>query len=191
MPIANSGKLLWTALLLAASARAADYRLELNPENTRIEWTLPDPLHTVAGTFRLKRGRIDFSTDSGKASGEIVVDVASGESGNQTRDRKMHREILESARFPDAVFIPASIEGTLAVPGGSQVKLHGAFTIHGASHEIAMDAQVTALPDRAKAVITFEIPYVAWGMKDPSNFLLRVGKTVRMSIDVSGPLNSR
>lgn len=40
-----------------------------------------------------------------------------------------------------------------------------------------------------KAYLTFEIPYLAWGMKDPSNFLLKMNKTVQMSVETSGILS--
>jgi len=39
------------------------------------------------------------------------------------------------------------------------------------------------------AEITFEIPYVAWGMKDPSRpLILKVGKTVQMAIHAEAAL---
>ena len=62
------------------------------------------------------------------------------------------------------------------------------FTLHGATHEMTMDVHATAAEDRIHATIEFEIPNVAWGMKDPSNFLLKVDKTVRVTIDTAGPL---
>ncbi len=74
----------------AIPALAADYSLELNPKTTKIRWTLGDALHTVHGTFNLKRGTIAFDTETGKASGQVVVDVASGVSGSEARDRRMH-----------------------------------------------------------------------------------------------------
>jgi polyisoprenoid-binding protein YceI len=181
-----------SALLMVAAfavpAFADDYSLELTPENTTVHWTLGDVLHTVNGTFLLKRGSIVFNTDTGKASGQVVVDAASGNSGNGSRDSRMHSSVLESKTFPEATFSARRIEGTLAVPGVSKVKLLGTFTIHGASHEIAMDIQATATADRIQTSMTFVIPYVAWGMKDPSNFLLKVDKTVRMSIDSTAAL---
>lgn len=172
-------------LLLAAaslSAFAAPRSVQLTADNTRVEWTLTDPLHTVHGTFRLKRGNISFDTETGKASGEVIVDVKSGESGSGARDSRMHAHVLESARYPEAVFTPDRVEGNLAAQGTSSLKLHGRFQIHGASHEVTLNAEVKMGATQAETVISFDIPYVAWGMKDPSNFLLKVSKVVQMTI---------
>lgn len=180
-----------TVLLLAAlaiPACAAEYSLELKPEGTKIQFTLTDPLHTVHGRFSLKRGRIDFDTETGKASGQVVVDATSGESGSDARDSRMHANVLESKKYPEAVFTPDRVEGTLSIPGTSSVKVHGTFAIHGTTHELTMQVQSTAAGDRIQATMAFEIPYVAWGMKDPSNFLLRVNKAVQMTIETAGPL---
>ncbi len=185
-----------TAALLAVAvfslpAVAADYSLELRPENTKVQWALSDLIHTVNGTFQLKRGRIDFDPASGKASGQVVIDTTSGNSGNEARDRRMHGKVLESAKFPEAVFVPSQLEGTVAIPGNSRVRVRGSFTIHGATHEIAMDVDVVAAKDGIHAAMRFEVPYVAWGMMDPGNFLLKVSKTVQVSIEVSGRLERR
>jgi polyisoprenoid-binding protein YceI len=172
-------------------ACAAEYNLDLKPASTKIQWTLGDVLHTVHGTFNLKRGNIDFDPASGKASGQVVVDVASGNSGSEARDRRMHANVLESAKYPEAIFIPSRVDGTLAIPGTSKIKVHGSFTIHGTAHEMTMDVQATVVGDEIHATIAFDIPYVAWGMKDPSNFLLKVEKIVRVSIDAAGQLQKR
>lgn len=177
--IMSTPKLL-IALVLTCPAFAAEQAVQLTPENTRIEWTLSDPLHTVRGTFRLKHGTVTFDLATGKASGDVVVDVKSGESGSGARDGRMHSQVLESDKYPEAAFMPDRIEGVLSAEGVSSLKLHGSFQIHGASHELTADAQVN--PATKQADISFVIPYVAWGMKDPSNFLLRVGKTVQMNI---------
>jgi polyisoprenoid-binding protein YceI len=172
-------------------ALGADYSLELKPENTKVQFTLTDPLHTVHGAFNLKRGVIDFDTDTGKASGEVIVDVASGNSGSDARDSRMHASVLESKKFPEAVFTPDRIEGALSIPGASTIKVHGTFTIHGAPHEITMNVQTSGSVDRLHAVMTFDIPYVTWGMKDPSTFILKVSKTVRMTIETEVALQKR
>jgi polyisoprenoid-binding protein YceI len=172
----------------ALHAFAAQYTVDLAPPDTKIEWTLSDVLHTVHGTFRLKSGTITFDTSTGTASGRIVVDVASGESGSDARDKRMHAHVLESRKYPEAVFVPDRIESALRIPGTSDVKLHGTFTIHGAAHEVIMNARTEAGANSIKAALTFDIPYVSWGMKDPSNFLLKVNKTVQMSIETSGAL---
>lgn len=176
---------------IAIPAFASDYTLDLKPENTKIEWTLSDPLHTVHGTFTLTRGEIDFDPATGRASGQVIVDVTSGASGSDARDRKMHSTVLESAKYPEAIFTPSAIEGALAVPGASNIKVRGMLTIHGMAHEMTMDVRATSTADQMQAAITFDVPYVAWGMKNPSNFLLKVSKTVRVSIEATGPIRKR
>lgn len=178
-------KLRISLLLLAAlvtPAFCAEYTLQLTPDNTGIEWTLDSVLHTIHGSFELKRGNIRFDPDSGKASGEVVVETTSGESGHHPRDRRMHKGILESSKYPEAVFTPDRLDGKLAMSGTSNVKLHGMFKIHGVDHELTLDVQARVAHDRITAEITFEVPYVAWGMKDPSTLFLRVEKTVQVAV---------
>ena len=175
-------------LLLCTLPLAAESTIELDPARTSINFTLADVLHTVHGTFKLKRGSIMFDSSTGKASGEIVVDVASGHSGNGMRDKRMHKEILESARYPEAVFIADRVSGELAARGTSELDVHGAFQIHGASHEMTLHFRADVNNSEVASSTGFTIPYVQWGIKNPSNFLLRVSDKVEMNIRAVGRL---
>lgn len=159
--------------------------LDLDPAKTEIQFTLHDPLHTVHGTFQLKRGSIQFDPDSGKASGEIDVDAASGESGSGARDHRMHKDVLQSARFPEAIFLPDRVHGKLPAQGDAQMDVHGMFNLHGAGHEMTLHFQVQRAGAEFIAFTHFMIPYVDWGLKDPSNFLLKVEKTVEIDIQTT------
>ena len=175
-------KTLLTALLLSAAAFAQETVLAMDPARTKVEFTLADVLHTVHGTFALKRGSIRFDPATGAAGGEMAVDAASGNSGSAARDRRMNREILESAKFPEIVFRPTRVEGRVAPQGASQVQVRGVFSIHGADHEVVMPAEVEAAGGEYQLFAHFDVPYVKWGMKNPSTFILRVSDKVRIGI---------
>jgi polyisoprenoid-binding protein YceI len=175
-------------LLCIFPLAAAESTVELDPARTTINFTLADVLHTVHGTFQLKRGSITFDSSTGKASGEMVVDVASGDSGNGTRDKRMHKEILESARYPEAVFTVNRVSGELARRGVSELQVQGTFQIHGASHDVTLHFRVDANGSEVASSTGFTIPYVQWGMKNPSNFLLRVSDKGEVSIPAVGRL---
>jgi polyisoprenoid-binding protein YceI len=147
---------------------------------------LGDALHTVRGTFHLKQGFLHLDSTTGKMSGAIVVDAKSGESGGAMRDRKMHREVLESDRYPDIIFRPDQVEGSVALPGKSSVLVHGLFRIHGSDHEVTVPAQVEMSADHWTAMIHFTIPYARWGMKNPSTLFLRVNDSVEIDIRAAG-----
>jgi len=173
---------------LAAAASAQEVALEFKPPDTKIEFTLGATLHSVHGGFDLKRGSVHFDPASGVISGEIVVDAASGHSGNDSRDRKMHREILESQRFPDVVFRPDRVDGKVSAQGTSMVQVHGIFTLHGAEHEITIPVQVEFASDHWKASGHFSIPYIQWGLKNPNTFLLHVSSSVDLEVEASGKI---
>jgi polyisoprenoid-binding protein YceI len=181
----------WRALVVACAfaaipAFAADLRVVLDPAATPVHYTLADPLHTVHGAFRLLRGTIVFDPETGAASGELVVDATSGQSGSTGRDSRMHKNVLESAKYPEIVFKPDRVEGKVALDGDSEVSVHGTFRIHGADHEIMVQAKTHFAGGKVTAEIRFPIPYVKWGMKNPSNFLLHVEDTVQIEIDAAG-----
>jgi polyisoprenoid-binding protein YceI len=168
------------------SAAAQRTSFQLDPSQTTVKFTLGDVLHTVHGTFHLKRGTLQLEPDSGKLSGEMVVDATSGESGSGVRDRKMHKEILESERFPEIGFRPDRIDGTVARQGKSAVKVHGMFSIHGVDREIMVPAEVEMSADHWSATVHFTIPYAKWGMKNPSTLFLRVNDYVEIDLVASG-----
>jgi polyisoprenoid-binding protein YceI len=177
--------------LLAVSAVAQDTAFQLDPAQTTVKFTLGDVLHTVHGTFHLKQGALQFEPVSGKISGEILVDAKSGESGSSMRDRKMHKEILESERYPEIAFRPDKIEGAVASQGKSSVKVHGMFSIHGVDHEITVPAEVEVSADHWTATVHFTVPYTKWGMKNPSTLFLRVNDSVEIDLMAAGSVAGR
>jgi polyisoprenoid-binding protein YceI len=180
----------WIALaallaLLSLHAAAQDSSFQLDPAQTSVQFTLGDVLHTVHGKFKLKHGELQVDP-AGKISGQIVVDATSGESGSTMRDRKMHKEVLESARYPEISFRPDRIEGSVAPQGKSTVMVHGIFNIHGTEREITVPAQVESAAGHWSANVHFTIPYAKWGMKNPSNLFLKVSDTVEIDLVASG-----
>src|SRR5271169_991273 len=164
---------------------------QLDPAQTSVKFTLGDVLHTVHGTFHLKHGALQLEAASGKMAGEIVVDAKSGDSGSGMRDRKMHKEVLESEHYSEIAFRPDKIEGAVVSQGKSSVKVHGMFSIHGVDREITVPAELEMSPDHWTATVHFTIPYAKWGMKNPSTLFLRVNDSVEIDLVTAGNVAKR
>lgn len=180
--------LLASGYLLALPA-AAERTVTLDPAKTKISFSLGAVMHTVHGTVELESGEVRFDPETGAASGRVVVDARSADTGNKGRDADMHAKVLESGKYPDFVLEPARIQGRLAPSGTSKVTLHGKLSIHGAAHEVAWPAEVTVEGGTVRVKASFTVPYVAWGMKDPSGFVLRVAKEVPVTVEAVGKLS--
>jgi polyisoprenoid-binding protein YceI len=169
---------------------AGPVEIEFNPSKCTVRFTLGALLHTVHGSFRVQSGRVRFDPDSGQASGQIAVAVRSGETGESGRDRQMHDSVLESDRFPDAIFSLDHVKGKVPLSGESEIELHGSLRIHGGEHAMTIPVRVKVQNDLVMATAKFALPYVAWGMKDPSNLLLRVDKTVDVEVVLTGMIGA-
>jgi len=175
-------------LSLASPAVAQETVRELDPAQTQVSFTLGDVLHTVHGTFRLKSGTLKFDPASGHASGLVVVDATSGDSGSHARDHKMHKDVLQSALYPEITFTPEQVQGQVLAQGDFKVQVLGTFTMHGASHPLTLVVQVHRAGEQLTADAHFTIPYVSWGLKNPSTLFLRVNSAVDLAIHAAGQI---
>jgi polyisoprenoid-binding protein YceI len=189
----NNARICFRSIILVLFAaasiglgRAQDIALDFVPTKTSVKFTLGDTIHTVHGDFDLKHGGIHFTPASGAITGEVVIDATSGRTGNGMRDRKMHKDILESATYPEIAFRPDHVDGKVGSQGKSNIQVHGTFSIHGADHEITIPIEVEMAQDHWTATGHFVVPYQQWGIKNPSTFILRVSESVEIDIQASG-----
>lgn len=160
--------------------------LELDPAKTHIEFTLAATLHTVHGTFALKSGSLHFNPSTGSVSGLVIADATSGDTGNNGRDHKMHQEILESQRYPEITFTPTKLSGKVELQGDSTVQVAGTLRLHGTDHPVTLALPVQAKGNNLSARTHIVIPYIAWGLKNPSTFMLHVSDKVEVDIAAIG-----
>ncbi len=181
--------LLVVACAVAATAVAAEpLVLRLDPAASTVSFILASTLHEVHGTLPLSAGSITFDPAGGPASGAITVDASRAETGNEGRDEKMHGEVLETKKYPTIAFTPTRTEGALPADGSGRLTLVGMLALCGTSHELTLPASVERRGDRVTAIATVVIPYVAWGLEDPSVFVFRAAKEVTVTLAVSGQL---
>jgi polyisoprenoid-binding protein YceI len=170
----------------AAAATAHEVALTLDPAQTKVHFNVDSTLHMVHGTLALKSGSLQFDPQTGKSSGSIVVDAVSCDTGNSSRDQRLHKEILETWKFGEATFRPSQIDGQVSLTASSDFKLKGVITLHGADHELIADVHSEFSGDHWKGTAKFDVPYTKWGIKDPSNFLLHVKPVVNVELELAG-----
>jgi polyisoprenoid-binding protein YceI len=168
----------------------AQEKLTLDPANSEIHFTLGDVLHVVHGTFHLQNGNIEFSPTTGKASGMIVVDATSGQSGSSARDHRMTNDELKASEYKTVTFVPTQVTGTFNPSGDSTISVHGNFTLLGTTHPIDVPMKVHVSGDQLHATGSFSVPYVQWGLKDPSTLMLRCNKEVQIDLSLNGTLHT-
>jgi polyisoprenoid-binding protein YceI len=191
----RSQNLLRHALLLLAAAPAILHaqakpqnNLSLDTTRSEVHFTLSDTLHTVKGTFHIQQGDITFDPATGHATGSILVDALSGKTGNPVRDHRMIKDELKAPDHKTVAFAPTRFTGTFNPTGDSTLQVHGLFTLLGTPHEIDVPMQVQVSGDQIHAVGSFAVPYIQWGLKDPSTFMIHVEKEVHVDLDLTGTL---
>lgn len=178
----------WVVAVVAPTpARAAGPQVfTLDAQATRVTFGFGATLHSVVGSLRVVEGAVRFDPESGQASGDIVLDMTTASTGNSRRDRKMHEKILETGRYPRAVYHVERVSGTFRPEGASDLLLRGVLDFHGVSQRLDLPATARVEGERVTATGKVTIPYVEWGLRDPSFFLLRVGKQVRVEVQAVG-----
>ncbi len=187
---------LFLILLLCTVAAAAESippgklaRLKFDPAKTTIDFSLSGWPHSPQGTFKLKRGVIRVDPISGKMNGAIVVDAASGDSGNSIRDGRMKDSVLDVQPYPDINFAPDQVESHGNPQGEFPVVVRGVMSLHGGQHPFTIAARVRREGDQVSIKCSFAVPYVAWGLENPSILMFKVSTHVDVNVTATADLS--
>jgi polyisoprenoid-binding protein YceI len=156
--------------------------LQLPPDRTSVTFAVKATGHTIEGLLALESGEIRFDPESGTASGHVTIDLRRAGTGNRLRDHEMHSSVLESERYPVATFRPSRIVGALAPAGLSELLLAGVLNLHGVDHSLTLPVQAKVAGETVSAETAFEVPYAAWGMRNPSLLFMRVAPVAAVTL---------
>jgi polyisoprenoid-binding protein YceI len=171
-------------------AVASERTVTFSPEDTRIEFQLPATGHDVHGAFGFDHGELRWDPETGEASGDLVVRAGGAATGSARRDKAMHRKVLESDLFPSFVLHVQKIEGDLAEQGECDLTVEGVLTVHGADHPVRWPIAVEVDHGHFHAEGKLEIPFVDWGMHNPSMLFLKVAEIVDVNVVAEGDIGS-
>jgi len=176
------------ALIFATNAFAQHQTFAIDPDASEIKMKLNTTHEVVNGTFHVQSGSINFDPTHPSISGIVVVAAGSGKTGNASRDKKMNKEILKVDQFSTVSFEPKAYSGTIAASGDSTIQVRGMFTLLGIAHDLTIPMQIHIDASKATAKAQFLVPYVQWGVKNPSFLIWKAQNDVAIDLTLIGDI---
>lgn len=176
--------------ILAPLASAQHQTFTVTPGASDVKITLNTTHEVVHGVFHVQSGSIEFDRNDPKISGSVVVSAGSGKTGNGTRDKRMNKEVLKVEQYTAISFAPSSYAGEIVPSGDSTIQVTGIFKLLDVPHQITVPMVVHTEGKTATAKTHFTIPYVQWGLKDPSLLFWRADKDVSIDLTLIGQLSN-
>jgi hypothetical protein len=177
------------AVTIAPAALAQHQTFAVNADASEVKMTLNTTHEVVNGTFHVQSGSIEFDRSNPKMAGSVVVVAGSGKTGNDSRDKKMKKDILKVDQYATVSFAPKTYSGTIAPSGDSTIKVSGAFTLLGTAHDLTILMQIHIEGSKAVAKAQFVVPYVQWGLKNPSFLIWKAENNVAIDLNLVGQIS--
>ena len=176
------------AVALSQIALAQHQTFAVNPDASEVKMKLNTTHEVVNGI--LQSGSINFDRTSSHISGIVIVAAGSGKTGNDSRDKKMNKDILKVDQFATVSFAPKTYNGMIAASGDSTVKVSGVFTLLGTAHDLTIPMQTHVDGMQATAKAQFVVPYVQWGLKNPSFLIWKTENDVAIDLNLVGQISN-
>ena len=177
------------AVILAPAALAQHQTFAVNPDASEVKMKLNTTHEVVDGTFHIQSGSINFDRTDSHISGIVIVAAGSGKTGNDSRDKKMNKDILKVDQFATVSFAPKAYNGTMAASGDSTIQVSGVFTLLGTAHDLTIPMQIHIDGSKATAKAQFVVPYVQWGLKNPSFLIWKADSDVAIDLNLVGQVS--
>jgi hypothetical protein len=178
------------ALIFAPAAFAQHQTFAVNPDASEVKIKLSTTHEVVNGTFHIQSGSINFDRTASHISGIVIVAAGSGKTGNDSRDKKMNKDILKVDQFATVSFAPKAYNGTIDASGDSSIQVSGVFTLLGTAHDLTIPMQIHIDGSKATAKAQFVVPYVQWGLKNPSFMIWKAENDVAIDLNIVGQVSN-
>jgi len=184
------------AVLLALPADGWAQRIEATVDSaaSRIAYTGSAPLHDWTGTSRSVTGAFVLDpTHADSSRAVITAPVASFDSGNDRRDRKM-REVTGADTHPLVQFRATEIrpmrEGSASAGRSGRWAASGTLTFHGETHPIDATVDVQVQGDSVRARAEFPVSLTQFEVERPQLMWVSIADTIRIDAQVVGRIDS-
>ena len=174
------------AVILAPAALSQHQTFVVNPDASEVKMTLKTTHEIVNGTFHIQSGSIEFDRSTPQMSGLVVVLAGSGKTGNDSRDKKMNKDILKVDHYTTVSFAPKTHTGVIALSGDSTIQVSGVFTLLGNPHDLTIPMRIHMDGSKGTARAQFVVPYVQWGLKNPSFLIWKAENDVAIDLSLVG-----
>jgi polyisoprenoid-binding protein YceI len=178
------------AVVLAPAVFAQHQTFVVNPDASEVKMKLNTTHEVVNGIFHVQSGSIDFDLTASHISGIVIVAAGSGKTGNDSRDKKMNKDILKVDQFATVSFAPKTYNGMIAASGDSTIQVSGVFTLLGTAHDLTIPMQIHLDGTKATAKAQFAVPYVQWGLKNPSFLIWKAENDVAIDLNLVGQISN-
>jgi polyisoprenoid-binding protein YceI len=171
-----------TTLVLADSGNEAKYMVREQLAD------LSFPTDAVGTTTEIS-GSITVSADGSFIPDEsaITVDLASIHTDQDRRDNYVRQRVLETARFPSAVFVPTEARGldvSALGSSGSTFELVGDLTVHGVTKQVVWNVTASRAGSTLTGTATTQFTFEDFGMTVPKVMVvLSVEGNIRLEYD--------
>ena len=176
-------------VIVAPAVLAQRQTFDVSPDASEVRMALKTTHEIVNGTFHIQSGSIEFDRSTPKMSGSVIVLAGSGKTGNDSRDKKMNKDILKVEEYATISFEPKTHTGAIAPSGDSSIQVAGTFTLLGTPHEISVPMLVHLDGASATAKAHFVVPYVQWGLKNPSFLIWKADNDVAIDLNLVGTIS--
>lgn len=181
------------------AAAATPYRLDasqsrfiIDANATGLLWFLGHKHHVAAKEFT---GEAEVTPDAlTPAALQLTVKTESlAETGDWFTDQErqiitstIHKEVLETAKYPEAIFKSTSVTTTKTGENQYNAKLEGDLTLHGVTRHITIPAKVIISGDTLRATGKFEFDRDDFNIKTHSikGGTIRVDDDMKLSFEI-------
>lgn len=153
-----------------ASGSTADYQAQEQLAQRNVPTTATGTTSGVTGAIVIGTdGKIDSSQS------KIVVDLTTLQSDSQMRDGYVQRNILDTAAYPTATFVPTGLEGLsapLSSSGAHTFQLIGNLTVRGVTKPATFSVTATANGNTVTGQGTTTVTFEEFGMTAPKTMMV-------------------
>ncbi len=164
-PSSGSSNGAMTTYTVVAAKSEASYSVREQLARLNFPTDAVGKTNAITGSVAIKP---DGSIDT--ASSKFTVDLSTLQTDSNMRDNFVRRNILQTAQYPQAVFVPTQVSGlpaSLPQNGNVSFKLTGNMTIHGVTKPVTWDVTGAVNNGEANGKATTSFTFEDFGLQQP------------------------